>query len=201
MLSSLPVDASFDQMSGRMQEGWASIAQLHELFDVQTVAPDANAIDNSVDVLMVIHPKNLSQQTLYAIDQFVLRGGKLIAFMDPQSENDNAGAQMGMPTGPRSSTLGPLLDAWGVTFDPSNIVADRGLGLTVALRQGQPPSQHIAIIGFNRSSMNSKDVVTSALDSINTMTVGALKKKDGASIDFEPLIQSSTDAALFQQLE
>jgi ABC-type uncharacterized transport system involved in gliding motility auxiliary subunit len=196
VLSTLPVDASFDQMSGRMQEGWASIAQLHELFDVQTVAPDASAINTDIDVLMVIHPKNLSQATLYAIDQFVLRGGKLIAFMDPQSENDNAGAQMGMPMGPRSSTLGPLLDAWGVTFDPANIVGDRTLGLTVALRQGQPPSQHIAIIGFNRSAMNSKDVVTSALDSINTMTVGALKKKNGATTEFEPLIQSSTDAAL-----
>jgi ABC-type uncharacterized transport system involved in gliding motility auxiliary subunit len=196
LMSSLPVDASFNQMSGRMQEGWASIAQLRELFDVQTVATDAGTIDPSIDVLMVIHPKNLSQQSLYAIDQFVLRGGKLIAFMDPQSENDNAGSQMGMPTGPRSSTLGPLLDAWGVSFDTANIVADRTLGLTVSLRQGQPPSQHIAIIGFNHSSMNTKDVITSALDSINTMTVGALKKKEGATIEFEPLIQSSTDAAL-----
>src|SRR4051812_26494808 len=102
LLSTLAVDASFDQMSGRMQEGWASIAQLRELFDVQTITPDTSAIDKNIDVLMVIHPKNLSQQMLYAIDQFVLRGGKLIAFMDPQSENDNAGSQMGMPMGPRS---------------------------------------------------------------------------------------------------
>jgi ABC-type uncharacterized transport system involved in gliding motility auxiliary subunit len=66
----------------------------------------------------------------------------------------------------------------------------------VALRQGEPPSQHVAIIGLNRSSMNSKDVVTSTLDSINVMTAGVLKKKDGATIQFEPLLQSSADSEL-----
>jgi hypothetical protein len=66
----------------------------------------------------------------------------------------------------------------------------------VALRQGEPPSQHVAIIGLNRSSMNTKDVVTATLDSINVMTAGVLKKKDGAAIQFEPLLQSSADSEL-----
>ena len=81
-------------------------------------------------------------------------------------------------------------------FDTTQVVGDRELGLTVSLRQGQPPSQHIAIIGFNRASMNPKDVTVSALDTINVMTAGALSKKEGATIEFEPLIQSSTNAAL-----
>jgi ABC-type uncharacterized transport system involved in gliding motility auxiliary subunit len=196
LLSSLPVDASFDQMSGQMQQGWASVAQLRELFDVRTVASDAAAIDAEIGVLLLIHPKDLSPQTLYAIDQFVMRGGKLIAFVDPQAENDASGAQMGMPMGGRSSSLGPLLDAYGVTFDPSMVLGDRELGLTVSLRQGQPPSQHIAIIGFNRASMSSNDVVTAALDTVNVMTAGTLKKKEDATIEFEPLLQSSTNAAL-----
>jgi ABC-type uncharacterized transport system involved in gliding motility auxiliary subunit len=196
LLSGLPVDASFDQRTGQMQPGWASVAQLRELLELRTLQPDAD-IPSDIGVLMVVHPKELSPQALYSIDQFVMRGGKLIAFMDPQSENDNAGAQMGMPPmGGRSSTLGPLLDAWGVQFDPNQIVGDRELGLTVSLQQGQPPSQHIAIIGFNRGSMDPKDVTVSALDSINVMTAGALSKKDGAAIEFEPLIQSSSNAAL-----
>jgi ABC-type uncharacterized transport system involved in gliding motility auxiliary subunit len=146
-----------------------------------------------------VHPKQLSPQTLYAIDQFVMRGGKLIAFVDPQSENDPAAqggpmAQMGMAG--RSSSLGPLFDAWGIEFDAGKVLGDRGLGLTVSLRQGEPPSQHIAIVGLNRDSMNGKDVVTSTLDAINLMTAGALKKKEGATIQFEPLLQSSTDANL-----
>lgn len=200
LLSSLPVDASFDPQSGGMRPGWASIGQLHELFDVQTIATDIESIASDIDTLLVIHPRELSPKTLYAIDQFVMRGGKLIAFMDPQSENDPQAAQMaqmgGMMGGARSSTLGPLLDAWGVSYDPGQVLGDRELGLTVALSAGQTPSQHIAIIGFNRSSMDTKDVVTSALDSINVMTGGAFTKKDDATVQFEPLIQSSTNAAL-----
>jgi ABC-type uncharacterized transport system involved in gliding motility auxiliary subunit len=199
LMSSLPVDASFDPQSGGMREGWASIAQLREVFNVQTLAADITAIDKSIDVLMLVHPKDLSAPTLYAIDQFVMRGGKLIAFIDPQSENDPAGGgQMGAPPmpGSRSSSLGPLLDSWGIVFDPNMVLGDREFGLTVSLRQGQPPSQHIAIIGFNRASMDKDDVVTSSLDTVNVMTGGTLKKKDGTDIAFEPMIQSSTNAAL-----
>jgi ABC-type uncharacterized transport system involved in gliding motility auxiliary subunit len=196
VMAGLPVDSGFDQMTGQMREGWASIAQLRELFTVQTIASDVPSIPAEVNVLAVIHPRNLTPATLYAIDQFVMRGGKLIAFVDPQSENDPMAQQMGGAPGARSSTLGQLFDAWGVGFDPGQVVGDRELGLTVALRQGDQPSQHIAIIGFNREAMNNKDVVTSNLDSVNTMTVGTLKKKDGATVSFEPLIQSSTNSML-----
>ena len=196
LISGLPVDARFDQMSGQMNPGWASFQQLRELLEVRTLQADGNEIPADIGVLMVVHPKELSPEAQYSIDQFVMRGGKLIAFIDPQAENDSPGGQMGMPMGGRSSTLGPLLDAWGVQFDPNQILGDRELGLTVSLRQGQPPSQHIAIIGLNRDSMNPKDVTVSALDTINVMTAGALSKKKDATVEFEPLIQSSTNAAL-----
>jgi ABC-type uncharacterized transport system involved in gliding motility auxiliary subunit len=197
ILSTLPVDASFDQNSGRMLEGWASIAQLGELVQLRTLAPDSAKIDADVDLLVLIHPKDLQPKTLYAIDQFVMRGGKLIAFVDPQSENDPAAQQGGpMAMAPRASSLGPLLDAWGVAYDPGKVVGDRGLGLTVQLRQDEQPSQHIGIIGLNRESMDAKDVVTSALNSINVWSAGSLKKKDGAAIQFSPLLQSSSDAEL-----
>jgi ABC-type uncharacterized transport system involved in gliding motility auxiliary subunit len=197
LISALPVDASFDQQSGQMRQGWTSIAQLREQMQLQTIAGDVAAIDQSIDVLLLVHPKDLPAKTLYAIDQFVMRGGKLIAFVDPQSENDPAGQQGGpMSMVPRASSLGPLLDAWGVAYDPGKVLGDRGLGLTVALRQGEQPAQHVAIIGLNRGSMDTKDVVTSTLDSINVMTAGVLKKKDGATIQFEPLMQSSADSEL-----
>jgi ABC-type uncharacterized transport system involved in gliding motility auxiliary subunit len=197
VISALPVEGQFDQLSGRMNQGWASIAQLHEQMQVRTLPTDVGAIEQDVSLLVVVHPKELSAKTLYAIDQFVMRGGKVLAFVDPQSENDPAGQQGGpMAMTPRSSTLGPLLDAWGIAFDQGKVLGDRGLGLTVSLRQGEPPSQHVAIVGLNRQSMNSKDVVTSTLDSINVMTAGVLTKKEGATIEFEPLLQSSSDAEL-----
>jgi ABC-type uncharacterized transport system involved in gliding motility auxiliary subunit len=197
VISALPVDASFDQQTGQMRPGWASIAQLHEQMQLRTLATDIAAIDQDVDTLLLIHPKELPAKTLYAIDQFVMRGGKLLVFVDPQSENDPAGQQGGpMAMVPRASSLAPLLDAWGVEFDPGKVLGDRELGLTVALRQGEQPSQHIAIIGLNRGSMNAKDVVTSTLDSINLMTAGVLTKKKDATIQFEPLLQSSSDSEL-----
>jgi ABC-type uncharacterized transport system involved in gliding motility auxiliary subunit len=196
LMSMLRVDSFFDQMSGRLQEGWASIAQLRQLFDVRTVPTTTNAIDADIDVLVVIHPKDLSTATLYAIDQFVMRGGKLIAFVDPVAENDTAGGPMGIAMGPRASSLAPLLDAYGVRFDSTMVLGDRELGLPVSLHAGQPPSQHIAVIGLNRASMNSQDVITATLDNINVMTAGVLKKKDGAEIEFEPLLQSSAHAGL-----
>jgi ABC-type uncharacterized transport system involved in gliding motility auxiliary subunit len=197
VISALPVDASFDQSSGQMRPGWASIAQLHEQMQLRTLATDIAAIDADIDTLLLIHPKELPPKTLYAIDQFAMRGGKLLVFVDPQSENDPAGQQGGpMAMAPRASSLAPLLDAYGVEFDSGKVLGDRGLGLTVALRQGEQPSQHIAIVGLNRESMNAKDVVTSTLDSINLMTAGVLKKKDGATIQFEPLLQSSADSEL-----
>jgi ABC-type uncharacterized transport system involved in gliding motility auxiliary subunit len=197
VISALPVEGQFDQQSGRMTPGWASIAQLHEQMQVRTLAPDIGAIEQDVSLLLVVHPKELPAKTLYAIDQFVMRGGKLMAFVDPQSENDPAGQQGGpMSMVPRSSTLGPLLDAWGVSFDQGKVLGDRGLGLTVSLRQGEPPSQHVAIVGLNRESMNTKDVVTSTLDSINVMTAGVLTKKKDATIEFEPLLHSSADSEL-----
>src|SRR4029434_4264036 len=126
---------------------WASTAQLSELVQLRTLAPDVAKIDADVDLLLLIHPKDLSAKTLYAIDQFVMRGGKLIAFVDPQSENDPAAQQGGpMAMAPRSSSLGPLLDAWGVAYDPGKVLGDRGLGLTVALREGEQLSQHIEVI-------------------------------------------------------
>jgi len=196
LISTLPVDPAFDQMSGRMSEGYASVRQIRELFEVQTLTADVSSIPKDIDVLMLIHPRDLGPTTLYAIDQFVMRGGRLMAFLDPQSESDPAAAHGGNPSASRASTLGPLLDAWGVQFNTGEVVADRNLGLTLRMRQNLPPSQNLAILGFNRDAMSKGDVVTSTLDNINAMTVGSFKVKEGAAVKLEPLIQSSTNSAL-----
>jgi ABC-type uncharacterized transport system involved in gliding motility auxiliary subunit len=194
MISGLPVTARFDPNTRGMSRGWAAITQAQQIFDLRTLENDVKSIDQEIGTLLVIHPKELSQDTLFAIDQFVLRGGKLLVFVDPQAEEDPA-SEMGFGM-PRNSTLGPLFSAWGIEFDEKKVVGDRGLGLTVSLQQGRPPAQHIAIIGLNRDSMNRKDVVTATLDNINTMTAGALKLRDGAKVNFEPLLTSSEDATL-----
>jgi len=198
LMSTLPVDAAFDPQTGQMRQGWAALSQVRELYDVRTLASDMTSIDKDVDVLLLIHPKDLPPQALYAIDQFVLRGGKLLAFVDPLSMQDNAMGPMGAMGGGagQGSDLGPLLPAWGIDYDRGKVLADAKLALAVATRRGQPPSRHLGIFGLGRDQMNSKDVVTATLDSLNFMTAGALSARKGATATFEPLLHSSGSAAL-----
>jgi ABC-type uncharacterized transport system involved in gliding motility auxiliary subunit len=206
LLTSLPMDASFDQMTGQMRQGWAITSQLRELYNIKTLQPTLTSIDKDVDVLMLVHPKNLSQEALYAIDQYVMRGGKLLAFVDPHAEQDQSSnpAHAGMPNmsgdGNRASTLGPLFTAWGIDYDMTKVVGDAELALTVAMRQGQAPSRHLGVVSMNKNVINRKDVITSTLDSINLLATGSIKQHVDESkktdIQFEPLLTSTKQAAL-----
>lgn len=196
LISSLPMEASFDQRSGQMREGWAVLTQLREMYDIRSLQPDVEAIDKDIDVLLLVHPKNMSPTLAYAVDQFVLRGGKLMAFIDPMAEQDAAGNPMAGGDGNRSSSLGPLLSAWGVDYDATKVVGDAQLALAVSTRPGQPPSRHLAVLALPRDMLNDKDVITSSLNNINAWSVGALKPSADAKTAFEPLIGSSKQAAL-----
>ena len=204
LLSSLPMQGDFDMQTGRPREGWVVYSQIEQLYTVQNLEPTLTSIGNDVDVLVLVHPKALPPAALYAIDQFALRGGHILAFVDPNSQADNAGADPNNPmaamAADKSSHLEPLLAAWGVDFKSDQVVADLERGLSVSMRQGEPPSQHIAILGFDNASM-AKDVITAQLDSINMATAGSLKPlaaaKDGESkLKFEPLITTSAQAGL-----
>lgn len=200
LLTSLPMSSDFNPMTGQMREPWAIVSQLDQLVTVRTLSPDFTSIDADVDVLMLVHPKDLSPGALYAIDQFVMRGGRAFIFVDPQSEADASGQEPGNPLAGmgmnRSSSLEPLLSAWGIEFAPNQVVGDPHYALTVTMRMGEQPVRHIGILGFDRSSLAPKDVITAALDSINIATAGHLKARAGAGITLEPLIQSSTEAGL-----
>ena len=200
LLSTLPMGADFNQATGQMRDPWVVMQQLEQLFTVRMLTPELTSIDKDVDVLMLVHPKALSQAALYAIDQFVLRGGRALVFVDPQAESDPAGGQQpGNPFGnmgaDRSSSLGPLFTAWGVEFNPRQVVGDLQYALTVNTRMGEP-TRHIAFIGFDKSAFNAKDVITAALGNINAATVGSLSFKNTSGLTFEPLLQSSAAAGV-----
>jgi len=198
-LSSLPMGGDFDMQSGRQRPAWVVYGQIEQLYTVRALEPTLTKIDADVDVLVLVHPKELPPAALYAIDQFALRGGHVLAFIDPNAQADQSGNDPNNPMAQfqadKSSHLEPLLVAWGVDFKSDQVVGDLERGLTVAMREGDPPSQHIAVLGFDGSSVT-KDVITARLDSINMATAGSLKPVAGSKLKFETLIKTSKQAGL-----
>jgi ABC-type uncharacterized transport system involved in gliding motility auxiliary subunit len=198
-MSGLDIGPGFDPASQRVNEGWVLYTELGKLFEMRRQDPAAKAIEEEVQLLLLVHPKNLSDDTLYAIDQFVLRGGRLLVLVDPHAETEQAGQGVD-PTQAmfegKSSDLATLFSAWGVQFDPGQVVLDAQYALQVQARPEAPPSRHLAILGLAGDALNQADVVSAQLDGINLSSSGHFQLADGASVTLEPLAQSSSNAAL-----
>jgi len=199
-LSSLPMTGGMDPTTGQPSDPWFVMSQAQELFAVRNLDPTVTKIDPDVDVLVLVHPKNLPLPALFAIDQYALRGGHILVFVDPDASQDPAGADPGNPMAAmgadRSSTLEPLFKHWGISYDPKQVVVDLEHGLTVGMRAGEAPVRHIGILGLDAASLNSQDVVVAGLSTINLATAGSLAAAKDAKTQFEPLMQSSTQAGL-----
>jgi len=199
LMSSLGMQGRFDPMTGQTSDPWPILAQIQQMFTVRPLTSDVDHIDQDVDVLMLVHPKQLPTKTLYAIDQFVLHGGKMLLFVDPNSGADTSGQDPSNPLASamadHSSNLEPLLFAWGVRYDPGKVIGDLQLGLEVRTSMQSPPVRHIGILGLHHDDLDQKDVVTTSLDVINMATSGYLTARQGAKTTFEPLLLSSTSAA------
>jgi len=201
VLSDLPVMGVPTQQHQMMRSAppqpWFAIQELQRDFEVRPVARDVTTIEPSISTLLVIHPKDLPQKTLYAIDQFVMRGGRLIACVDPLSladlkaQQQNQMAMMGMG-GQTSSTLGPLFTAWGIGFDTGKLLADMR-AITRVGGNGRIEESPI-FLSLSAANMNRKDLLTAQLDQILMPFAGVLSDATEDGITFEPLITSS-DAA------
>jgi ABC-type uncharacterized transport system involved in gliding motility auxiliary subunit len=199
-LSSLPMDASYDPQGGGMRPAWVVYSEAKQLFDVRPLSPTAAKIDPDTNVLVLVHPKNLAPATEFAIDQYALRGGHILLFVDPLADFDHSDADpqnpMAAMTADKSSHFAPLLTAWGVQFNPAVVVADRGHALSVTMQQGAEPVLHLGVLGLGKDSFTADDVITAGLSNVNVATAGALEPLKDAKTRFEPLLQSSTDTEL-----
>jgi ABC-type uncharacterized transport system involved in gliding motility auxiliary subunit len=198
VLSDLPTGPGIDPLSGQPTPGWVLDRQLAEFFDIRRLQPEPGSIGADVSLLMVVHPKALSADAQYAIDQFVLRGGHLLVFVDPDAESDPAGNLID-PTQPnpsRASDLPLLFKAWGLDYDVGKIVLDSESALQVQPDPSQPPVRHPAILGLHKASMNQGDVITADLETLNLSTAGALSLRPGSTLKLEALLQSSSRSML-----
>jgi len=160
-----PMNPMMMRMGQQGQEAWVFVSELKKDCDVRQLQPDVDKIDDDIKVLMVIHPKDLKDTTQYAIDQFIMRGGKLIACLDPMSLSDvnRQNPMMPMPGGP--SNLDKLLKAWGITFDTTKVAADMSFARKLVTRGNQ--AEIIPTVLFLTATGISKDdVVASQIDEI-----------------------------------
>jgi ABC-type uncharacterized transport system involved in gliding motility auxiliary subunit len=198
-LSGLQMAGSFNPQTGQPSSPWVVLEQAEQLLTVRQLDPNITKIDPDINVLVLVHPKQLPPAAQFAIDQYALRGGHLLLYVDPLAEQDTAGADPSNPmaamAADRSSHLEPLLNAWGVEFNPREVIADNEYALTVSMQQGAQPVRHLGILGLDQTSFNKTDVITSGLANVNLSTAGYVKPKKDSGLKFEPLLQSSTQAA------
>ena len=155
------------------QPAWAFISELKRDFEVKQVEMTAEQIDAEIKVLIVAHPRDISEKTQYAIDQFLMRGGKLIAYLDPVSVIDARQTQGNpmMPSQPTSSSLDRLLKTWGIDMDKTKTVAD--MNFLTRMQRGNRPESAPTVLSINPAGINKDDVITAQIDSILMPFAGA----------------------------
>jgi ABC-type uncharacterized transport system involved in gliding motility auxiliary subunit len=200
IMSGLPVfgEQPNPEMQMQNQQGtppWTLVQQLQQDFNVQQIPMDTDQIDDSIGTLMVIFPAGISDKTQYAIDQFVMRGGKLIAFLDPQSALMGLQQQNPMGGQNNSASLDKLIKAWGIQFDTSKVVADLDFKMELDNGSGQPV-ENPAWLALTPEGINQNDVLTSEIDSLWLPTVGAFTGQPAPGLKETVLLHSSKDAEL-----
>lgn len=174
---------------------WTVMRQLQQLFDVEMLDQDKlKHIDKNIQVLLLIHPKNLSTDAQYALDQYVLGGGHLAVFVDPFAESDPAPLveDATSATNNHSSNLPRLFADWGVAYSPDQVVLDRARALQIELAGAN--LAHPAMLGLGAQELNRDDVVTASLQRVNVSTAGHFDLLPNVSTRLVPLMQSSADA-------
>lgn len=184
---------------GQQPKGpWTFVEQLRKQYEVESIPTDVNDI-NDVDILLVIHPKDLPEKTLFAIDQFVLKGGRMVAFVDPHCFADKPNQpmmQMGMQVS-RSSELNTLLKTWGLEMPANTFAGDRTLAAMATIRANQRPEKIIGYLNLapEGNCFNTDKVITAQLNQVRLLFSGVLREvgdpNESAGITRTPLITTT----------
>jgi ABC-type uncharacterized transport system involved in gliding motility auxiliary subunit len=191
LLSSLSMEPAYEPMTQSARDAWVVYEQFSQLFAIDRIDADSGTLPEGLDVLLLVHPKDLDEGMLYQVEQFVLGGGHLIAFLDPFAESDrgNPNDPMAQMQAGSASSLGPLLEAWGVSWDPARVIGDMQYGV------GTTRARHIGILSVPADGLNDEDIVSADLEIVNFSSTGWFSPVEGAGTVFEPLVSSSENAA------
>lgn len=196
LVSGIPVDS--DPL--KQYKPWALVDQLKQFFEVRPQGLTPKLTDD-VDLLMIVHPFGLSEESRYQIDQFILAGGKAMVFVDPHAEEGaRSNAALRLPPGV-GSDLPDLFKAWGLKYDKDKVLGDERAGQRVqagADSFGRPIiTKYVAWTSYGPENIKTGDVVASQLQLVNFGTPGFIEKADGATVTVEPLIWSTKSSGPF----
>ena len=199
LITGLPIAGSPMSQSGRgRNDAWAIYNLLLGSVDVRQIVSTATSVPEGVDVVVLVHPKRLTDETLYALDQFVLRGGKLLAFVDPHSEGEAQNPELlrrGMPPEGFGSNLGRLFEAWGIEMPAGELAGDTALGRRVQVPD-RSRTRVMAIdyplwLGIDKRGVSSADSISAELSLLNIASPGHIRTLDKAGATVTPLVTTS----------
>jgi ABC-type uncharacterized transport system involved in gliding motility auxiliary subunit len=195
LITDLAIKGGQNPMTGRIDPPWAFLAQLEQLYDVDQLGNDSSSLPDNTDVLLLVHPKAYSDELLFAIDQYALTGGKILAFFDARNESEQMATISGPVPSGNSSNLKQLLSAWGVEFDSNHVLLDAMAGLDIRTQTGGV-TRHFGFVGFTTDQLDREDVITSNLEVINGASFGVFNQTEGTKTTWLPLLQSTKNADL-----
>jgi gliding motility-associatede transport system auxiliary component len=198
VLGDLPLRGNQPNQFNRFDQAkpWLVLDAMHQFFDVRFLGGTRDKIDDDVAILMLAQPEKLDDATRYAIDQFVMRGGRVLAFVDPFSEALASTANPMAGSAPEDSAidaLAPLLKAWGVAIEPGKVVGDAVAAerVTAMVNGRQAVIQYLPWLALNKDNLAQDDVVTADLERVTLNSAGSIRQTEGATTTLEPLITSS----------
>lgn len=193
LMTSLPLDGGENPMTKQQTQPWMIMSQIREFFDVETVDQAVTQIPSNIDVLLVAQPTTLTPQAAYAIDQYALKGGKLLVLIDPMAEA--AQLELLQTKGEGRAELAKLLKTWGIGFDPTKTAADIRHARRVQFgREEGMVTEYVAWLGLDQSNIDQRDVLSSGIKDLNLASAGILTHVDGATTTVTPILTTSSEA-------
>jgi ABC-type uncharacterized transport system involved in gliding motility auxiliary subunit len=169
---------------------WYFLEELRKTYDVEEMSMTYSDISDDLDLLILVYPKDLSDRLQYAVDQYILNGGRVILFVDPFAMSDrgpNISKHMSLPT---------LFKAWGIKMNEEMALMDFGYA-TQFMDKNNQVVENPFWLSLDRTAINTDNVATAQLESILLSIAGSIEKEDKEKIRYTPLLQSSTNSELF----
>lgn len=183
---------------GQPQPPWAILGQIREFFELRTLQQDVKEIPADIDTLMLVQPNGLTPEAALAVDQFALKGGRILAFIDPVPEIARV-FSMGRDL-PPPSEFAKLLNGWGITIDTAKVAADIAQARRVQFGGGQGQqgsvTEYVVWLSLDKRGLEANDSVVANVETINAASMGSLGVAEKSSLRLQPILQTTERGAL-----